>query len=384
MRIALAHKRLDLKGGTERDLFRTAEGLRDLGHEVHLFCAEFEVKAPQGVAAHRVPVLPFGRTVRLWSFAFFAPKVIEKYSCDVVVSFGRMIRQDVLRCGGGSHKVFLRKLGQESRWARRLWQAISIYHGSLLALERRQFGLGHFKMVITVSGEVRRELIDTYGIPEDKILVLHNGVDQDRFHPAQRTRWRNAIRQTWGIPHDADVVLFVGSGFRRKGLDRLISLWDSPKLQGVYLFVVGDDARIRRYKAWAEQQAPGKIVFTGRQDGVEKFYAAADLVALPAVQEAFGNVVLEALASGLPVVVSRCVGAAEVLEGPLADGVADRPDAPVELERKLVKMLEWSREPGCAVEARGLGEQYSWTNHFRKLEACLKKVCRQESSGSLP
>lgn len=384
MRIALAHKRLAHQGGTERDLYRTAEGLRNLGHEIHLFCAEFTIPPPPGTFAHRVPVMRLGRTARLWSFALRAPQVLRKYPCDVVISFGRMIWQDVLRSGGGSHKVFLKKLAQEGGLWRRLWHNMSIYHRSLLALERRQFGLGHFKIVITVSGEARRELIDTYGIPEDKIVVLHNGVDQDRFHPAQRTRWRNAIRQTWGIPHDADVVLFVGSGFRRKGLDRLIRLWDSPQLHGAYLFVVGDDARIRRYKAWAEQQAPGKIVFTGQQDGVEKFYAAADLVALPAVQEAFGNVVLEALASGLPVVVSRCVGAAEVLEGPLADGVADRPDAPVELETKLVKMLKWSREPGCAVEARRLAEQYSWTNHFRQLEACLKRVCRQESSGSLP
>lgn len=43
MKIALVHKRLDLKGGTERDLFKTAEGLRDLGHEIHLFCGEFGV-----------------------------------------------------------------------------------------------------------------------------------------------------------------------------------------------------------------------------------------------------------------------------------------------------------------------------------------------------
>src|SRR5262245_64085500 len=90
LKIALMHKRLDLKGGTERDLFKTAEGLRDLGHEVHLFCSEFGVAPPAGVRAHRVPVLPPGRTLRLWSFAWFAPRIINNAACDVVVSFGRL------------------------------------------------------------------------------------------------------------------------------------------------------------------------------------------------------------------------------------------------------------------------------------------------------
>ena len=82
------HKRLDLKGGTEKDLYRTAEGLRDLGHDVHLFCGEYGVPPPHGVLHHHVAVIPFGRTLRLWSFAMHAPKVVAAVGCDVVVSFG--------------------------------------------------------------------------------------------------------------------------------------------------------------------------------------------------------------------------------------------------------------------------------------------------------
>ena len=60
MKIAPAHKRLDLRGGTELDFYRTAKGLRDLGHEVHLFCAEFKIPAPEGTFAHKVPVVAWG------------------------------------------------------------------------------------------------------------------------------------------------------------------------------------------------------------------------------------------------------------------------------------------------------------------------------------
>jgi UDP-glucose:(heptosyl)LPS alpha-1,3-glucosyltransferase len=118
LKIALVHKRLDLNGGTERDLYLTAEGLRDLGHEVHLFCSEFWVQVPAGVVAHRVPAMPFGRTARLWSFALNGSKSAASADCDVTVGFGRILRQDVLRCGGGSHRRFLEQLGAEGGWRR--------------------------------------------------------------------------------------------------------------------------------------------------------------------------------------------------------------------------------------------------------------------------
>jgi UDP-glucose:(heptosyl)LPS alpha-1,3-glucosyltransferase len=379
MKIALVHKRLDLNGGTERDLFQTAEGLRDLGHEVHLFCSEYGVEPPRGVVVHHVSVIPLGRTVRLWSFAWFAPRTIEKAGCEVVVSFGRLLRQDVLRSGGGTHRGFLERLGQEGGLRRRLWQRISIYHRSLLALERRQYQESGAAKIIAVSEEVKRDIVAHYSVPAEKIIVIYNGVDQRRFHPGKRTEVRQSVRENWKIPFDAPLVLFVGSGFRRKGLDRIISIWKSPGLQQVFLLVVGDDARIGHYQSWANSIAPGRILFAGRRADVENYYAAADVVVLPALQEAFGNVVVEGLASGLPVLVSRHVGAAEILQGRLAQGIVDQVDDPKELEERLQLLLKGSRDPIWVRDARRVGEEHSWTNHFRRLEAVLREVCRTPS-----
>jgi len=379
MRIALVHKRLDLNGGTERDLFQTAEGLRDLGHEVHLFCSEFGVKPPSGVSAHLVPVLPFGRTLRLWTFAWLAPRIIKNVGCDVVVSFGRLLRQDVLRSGGGTHRGFLERLGQEGGLRRRLWQSISVYHRSLLLLESRQFQVNGSAKIIAVSEEVKSDIVRHYSVPTDKVVVVYNGVDQNRFHPSKRTEMRESIRERWKIPMDSPLVLFVGSGFRRKGLDRILSIWKSPRLRDVFLLVVGDDSRINRYLSLASSIAPGRIVFTGRRDDIENYYAAADVVALPALQEGFGNVVMEALASGLPVLVSRDVGAAEIIHGPLVQGIVDRVEDLRELEEKLLLLLAASRDPNWIHEARQIGERHSWENHFKKIEAVLLEACRVPS-----
>lgn len=374
MRIALAHKRLDLKGGTEKDLYRTAEGLRDLGHEVHLFCCEFGVPAPAGVQSHRLPVLPLGRTARLVSLAFHGPRTIARFNCDVVFSFGRMLRQDVLRCGGGSHRGFLQRMALSGGARRRLWQGISPYHRTLLAIERREFCSGRYKKILAVSGEVKRDLMEQYSVPEQNIAVIYNGVDTERFHPAKRDSLGRAVRRQNDIPDDAPLVLFVGNGFHRKGLDRLLTLWESPKLSEVFLVVLGDDARLSRYQSWAEKVAPGRILFRGRRDDVENFYAAADIVALPSLQEAFGNVVLEALASGLPVLVSASAGAAEVLAGRLTKGAVARADDPNELAKALVGLLHSCSDASLRREARQLAEEYSWPKHFAKVDALLNEV----------
>ena len=374
MKIALVHKRLDLKGGTERDLYLTAEGLRDLGHEVHLFCSDFAVQAPAGVGAHRVPVAPFGRTARLWSFALGGSRLAAAKHCDVIVGFGRILKQDVLRCGGGSHRYFLKQLGAEGGWRRRAWQKLSIYHQSVLAIERRQYRIDGFKEIIAVSGKVKNDLMRIYSIPEHRIRVIYNGVDPIRFTPSRREKARVVIRDQWGIPRNATVVLFIGSGFKRKGLDRLLAIWKSQRLQKTWLLVVGDDAGIARYRKLAETAGQGRIILTGRQADVESYYAAADLLALPAAQEAFGNVVLEALSSGLPVLVSREVGAAEVLSGALLQGIVDNPEDPVKLEAKLVAILEHAADPELIREATTVAARFSWQNHFRELEDLLFKI----------
>jgi len=376
VKIALVHKRLDHHGGTERDLFRTAEGLRDLGHEVHLFCSEYEVPPPKNVVAHRVPVIPLGRTLRLWTFAWFGRRAVEQANYDVVVGFGRLPRQHVLRSGGGTHRGFLERMGREGGLRRCIWQKFSLYHQSLLAIEKRQYRDLNSRKIVAVSQRAKWDIMAQYSVPGEKIVVLYNGVDLDRFHPAKRGESRDRIRNRWKVPCDAPLVLFVGSGFRRKGLDQLLSLWNSPGLDRVFLLVVGADARLDRYQARADVVAPGRVVFAGRQDDIENYYAAADVVALPSLQEAFGNVVLEALATGLPVLVSPDVGAAEILRGSLLQGIVDPNNGAEKIAAQLLGLLERSKDPCSMRQARSLAEEYSWENHFRKLEALLLESCR--------
>ncbi len=373
MRIALAHKRFDLRGGTERVLYRTAQGLIQRGHEVHLFCGEFRVPSPEGTFEHHVPCLSWPRTARLLTFAYLAPKVMERHGCDVVMSFDRMLRQDLFRSGGGPHRAFLEKMAKNGGPLRRIWNQVSLYHRCVLAIEKRQLSLDGCRKIIAVHQQGKREMMEVYNVPEERVVVIYNGVDHDRFHPQRRLTEGKRVREQFGIPLDRPVVIFVGTGFRRKGLDRLLELWASRQLQEITLLVVGNDRRLSYYrKRWNG----GEVLFVGPQPNVEDYYAAADLLVLPSVQEAFGNVVLEALASGLPVITVPEVGAAEEIDGELREGILINPNDLDELRMKILQLLDKNYWPDLSHAARQVAEKYSWERYLGELEQLLFEVAR--------
>ena len=382
MKIALAHKRLELRGGTERVLYRTAEGLRDRGHEVHLFCHQFPIAPPTGVRAHRVPGISRPRSLRALTFAVLAPKTIAKHEFDVVMSFDRTLAQDIFRSGGGPRQLLLEKMKKHSGLLRKLWYSVSPYYYLTVRLERIQVSNNRSGKVIAICDQVKREFIELYDMPEKQIVVIHNGVDAVRFNPRRRANEGRRVREELGIPSDAPVVLFVGTGFRRKGLNRLLRLWKRRELPGAYLVVVGNDVRLARYrKRWSGED---KVIFVGPQPKVEDYYACGDVLVLPAVQEAFGNVVLEALSSGLPVVGSAEVGAMNGMSGLLAEGIVSDPDDPAELRAKILAMLDPIRWPQYTREARQTAEKYTWDKYLDQIEQTLFDCSRQAFSSTNP
>jgi len=138
------------------------------------------------------------------------------------------------------------------------------------------------------------------------------------------------------------------------------------------LVLVGDDERLPRWRREAAAQG-GRVVVTGARGDVEAVLAAADVVCVPSRQEAFGNVVLEACAAGVPVVTSRRAGAAELLAGPLAELVVDDPEDLPALGGALARALGPDR-PAFARAARACAERFPWSAHLDRLEAFLAEV----------
>lgn len=354
-------------GGTEADLRRMAAELGARGHDVHVLCARPNAPLP-GATIHRVPIVRAGRAARVLSFALLAPRAAARLSCDVVVGFGRTVRQDVARIGGGTHRSYLETMRRSGRRGRG-WGP---YHRAILWIERRQFASDGHRLVLAVAERVRREIVADYGVPAAAIRVVYNGVDGSRFHPANRERLGAPLRAALGCGADERLCVAVGSGFERKGFDLLLRLWREDPPPAMRLMLVGDDERLGRYRRMAAAVGE-RIVVTGPRPDVDAVLAAADVLCAPSRQEAFGNVVLEACAAGVPVVTSARVGAAELLDGPLATLVVDDPEDLPALRRALGTAVG-PRHAELAAAARQLAERRPWARHTEEVEAVLREA----------
>ena len=368
MRIAFMHRQLS-GGGTEADLRRLVAGLAGCGHAVHVFCAR-PAEPPPGVTVHRVRILRGGRLVRLLSFAAAAPRAVSREPWDVVVGFGRTPRQDVVRVGGGTHRSYLARMTGAGLRSRRLGP----YHRAILWLEARQFAPGAYRRVLTVSALSAREIAHDYAVPPDRLAVIYNGVDGERFDPARRAVLGPPVRRELGIPPEMPLCAAIGSGFHRKGFDLLFALWRRSPLRDARLVLVGDDERLASWRRQAsEPPLAGRVIVTGPRPDVEAVLAAADVACAPSRQEAFGNVILEACAAGVPVVTSRRAGAAELLEGALASLVVDDPEDLDALGRALDRALGPEHD-GLAGAARRRAEGLPWDAHVARVESLLQEV----------
>lgn len=171
---------------------------------------------------------------------------------------------------------------------------------------------GIHRAVVALSASEAQTLRRVYGRVRSRIVVIPNGVDLDTFHlPSPQER--ASARAAFHLDEDARVVLFVGHEFSRKGLDHAIeALVHAPT---VMLLVVGGNAQAidsARSRA-TELGVAERVLFVGTRADLPLLFAAADIFALPSAYEANALVVLEALASGLPVVCTRVGYAPEIV-----------------------------------------------------------------------
>ena len=321
--LALVRQRHTPFGGAERFLGRAIGALQARGVAVTLLARRWE--AAEGLACVSCDPPALGRLWRDWSFSRCVRRHLSRHRYHLVQSHERIPDCDLYRAGDGVHRIWLRQRDRVSSPPARLATALSPYHHYVLAAERRLFQSPRLRAVICNSHMVRREIRTCFDTPAEKLHVIHNGVDAGRFHPGLRQQYGAETRRRWGVPETAFLLLFVGSGFQRKGVGVLLEAF-ARLPESAWLLVVGKDRAARSFAARAARLGvAGRVRFTGGQDDVLPFYGAADALALPTLYDPFPNVVLEAMAAGLPVATSLSCGAVDVIEhgvnGLLADAL---------------------------------------------------------------
>jgi len=365
-RVALVIERFGRgSGGVENVAFETARGLVSAGDRVTVVTRSGV--PPAGVDL--VPVRAPGgwQPLRVLGFSRAAARA-TRHGFDVVQSFSRTRHQDVFRAGGGIHAEFLERCHAGDRLRR-----LSPRHATLLAIERRVFADPR-QLVVCNSRWVRDGIAERYRVPPERLAVVPNGVDLERFHPRQRGTTGRALRERLGAG-DRTVWLFAGSGFARKGLDVALRALARGGTAGDVLWVAGRDAPARWRRLAATLGVEERVVFLGARNDLEGVFAACDALLLPTRYDAFANVCLEACAAGVPVVTSASNGAAEIARQ--AGRVVERADDVEGFAEALHALRSPEVRRALGKAGRALAEGFPWSAHVAALRAVHARVAKR-------
>lgn len=356
MKLAIIRQRYNPFGGAERFVERALSALAAERMELTIVSREWTA-GTQDATFLRCDPFYVGRTWRDASFARAVCNALHGHGFDLVQSHERIACCDIYRAGDGVHAQWLENRGRAIQPWRRALTGLNPYHRYVLHAERKLFASPRLRAVICNSAMVRGEIRARFSIPAEKLHVIYSGVDLDAFHPSLRAH-RAALRSRLGIADAAPVVLFVGSGFERKGLGALLEAFASLGSEA-HLLVVGADAALKRYAAFATRlRIEARVHFAGGQKDVKPWYGAADVFALPTLYDPFPNAALEALASGLPVVTSATCGAAELIRegenGFVCRDALDVNSLAVALRQTIAHAGAWSGAARAAAEPFGM------------------------------
>jgi UDP-glucose:(heptosyl)LPS alpha-1,3-glucosyltransferase len=358
-------KFLPSRGGERYFLFLMDELLKR-GHQVHVCAAKLEGTDGR-IAYHKIPVWKHPRSLRMLTFLRNSRLLVANHKFDVIHGTGGCFALNVLNPHGGVEKAYLKqefasidnRLYFAARWLKR---HLSLYHYLELWIQKRLYTGTSVKKVIAVSRMVKQQIITHFNLSEERIALVFNSVDLTRFTPANRARYRAAKRAELGID-DKDIVLFIlGNNYRLKGLKPLIRSVALLKRQfpdqRIKLLVAGR-GQIARYRWLARWLGVlDSVLFLGSISNSEQYYAAADIYVHPTFFDVCSLVVLEALASGLPVITTKFNGASEAIESDLAGAVLEDPGDVQALARAISRFLSHEAREKAIPVARTMIEKY--------------------------
>ena len=299
-KIALARLKYTPYGGAENYLARLISALRERGVSFRVFSTNWiDENAAKITSPKFLPSF-----LRILSFAYFACK--QKKDDELLFSLERLPCADVYRAGDGVHRAWLdtRLSYGESRAAIFSNPLQAVY----LWLERRTFQ--NSRKIIANSNFVKNDIVRHYNISPSKIEVVYNGVPQN---DTDETSARDEICAEFGIDKSKKLILFVGSGFARKGVAEFLELVSRLGRDDYAILIVGKEKKMSAYRQKAKELGVNAI-FTGARKDADRFYAACDIFLFPTRYEPFSNVCLEAMAGGCAVITTAQNGASEALE----------------------------------------------------------------------
>lgn len=291
-------------GGLERDFLRIALACRERGHDITVFIREWQGPIPPGLKVnilHTPGMTSHGRARR---FAREVAFQIDEGKFDVVIGFNKMPGLDLYYAADPCYQQRM-----SNRYGG-LYKLNPRYR-SFVAMEEAVFGVHSTAEIMLLSPAEQGFFSRYYHTPPERFHLLPPTISRDRIAPPNAAALRTELRREFAIGDNHNLLLMIGSGFNRKGLDRiLLGLASLPaEIKKITrLMVLGEDDP-RPYLRMAKRLGVSEqLHMLGGRDDVPRFLLGADLLVHPARSENTGTVLLEAVAAGLPVLVTAVCG----------------------------------------------------------------------------
>jgi len=225
----------------------------------------------------------------------------KKSKEDFYFSLERITCPDIYRAGDGVHKVFM-DIEKKSKF-----NPLNITY---LYIEKKMFQ--NAKKIIAISNMVKNDIIKTYNIAEDKITVIYNGI---KLQPYNFDKAFTRLSQEFNLQKEEKILLYVGSGYKRKGVKEFLEILAQIKNRNFKAFIIGKEKNISYYKDLAHSlHINNNVIFTGARNDVNDFYTISDIFLFPTHYEPFGNVILEAMNFYNAVITTTYCGGGEILD----------------------------------------------------------------------
>lgn len=377
MRVGLTFPACNRRAGVERVMVECANYLASRGHETVVIAADVDPGVLLPDVKFEAVRAPGSHLLRLLTFAKSSERTIrdKHLNLDVLGGYGILTPPGGVVWAQSVHGAWIEISQAERGGLGRLKQKINPYHRICLSLENRYFGSRKYASLFALSERVKSDLERIYKVPGEHLQVLPNGFNPQEFSVDIRNAQRNRVRQSLGFNDSDRVIVFAANELQRKGFFPLLEAIASLNDPALRLLAVGRLNQPSCKDAIDRLGLKGRVVFTGPSSDIAGYYAASDLFALPTIYEAWGLVIVEAMACGLPVVTSRLAGASIAVREGLSGCLLDDPSNPGEIAERLATLLNGTH--ATASEISQSVQDYTWDRILLRYENHLAEVAER-------
>lgn len=354
-KIAVVIPKYGLAGGAEQFASELTGRLRDKTKDAFHVLANRWASDSGVVRFEKIPIVSFPKWLTTISFAWFAQRQIRRGNFDLVHSHERIFAADLFTLHGVPHRYWVDQVRRKS---------MSLYDRATAWVERKLVLEGGCRKFVAVSHLTRDIFLQEYAIDPEKVAVIHPGVELSDYRRVNKDDVRSAVRSSLGIGRNELVIVFASMNFEIKGLDDIIASLGKIQKQSPRLkLVVAGKGNIKKYQKMAREAGVAEnIVFTGvlNREKLTDLYLAGDLYVMLSRFDTFGMVVLEAMAAGLPVMVSSHVGAKDLVVQNENGFVVDDPSDHDNVVSRLQALMDENNRRRMSDSALATAFQNSW------------------------